>query len=86
LVPREKTMDEVAREEEEYRHFLEKEVGDLRDLVDVGGDSAVAEPLQEEDGTKKKKKKKKENKGSEEGTSKAAGKSKQQEDQDFLVE
>ncbi|KAJ6593337.1 KRI1-like family C-terminal-domain-containing protein [Mycena capillaripes] len=83
LVPREKTMDEVAREEEEYRHFLETEVGDLRDLVDVGGDAA-AEPSQEEGEKKKKKKKKKESKGSEEGTSKAGDKSKQ-EDQEFLV-
>ncbi|KAJ6590018.1 KRI1-like family C-terminal-domain-containing protein [Mycena vulgaris] len=85
LVPREKTMDEVAREEEEYRTFLEKEVGDLRDLVDVGGDSAVVEQLQEEESGSKKKKKKKEKKSNEEGSSKAAGSSKQEQDQDFLV-
>ncbi|KAJ7496757.1 KRI1-like family C-terminal-domain-containing protein [Mycena latifolia] len=86
LVPREKTMDQVAREEEEYRLFLEKEVGDLRDLVDVGGESAVVEQPQEEEAeTKKKKKKKKEKKGNEEGSSKAAGSSKQEQDQEFLV-
>ncbi|KAJ7637613.1 KRI1-like family C-terminal-domain-containing protein [Mycena polygramma] len=85
LVPREKTMDEVAHEEEEYRQFLENEVGDLRDLVDVGGPASVAEPSQEEDGIKKKKKKKKENKSGEEGASKGGEKSKQEEDQDFLV-
>ncbi|KAJ7643238.1 KRI1-like family C-terminal-domain-containing protein [Mycena rosella] len=85
LVPREKTMDEVAREEEEYRQFLEKEVGDLRDLVDVGGGSATVEEPQGEEGTKKKKKKKKEKKGNEEGSSNAAGSSKQDQDQEFLV-
>ncbi|KAJ6494674.1 KRI1-like family C-terminal-domain-containing protein, partial [Mycena vitilis] len=85
LVPREKTMDEVAHEEEEYRQFLENEVGDLRDLVDVGGAASVAEPSQEENGTKKRKKKKKEYKSGEEGASKGDEKSKQEEDQDFLV-
>ncbi|KAF7362375.1 Kri1-C domain-containing protein [Mycena venus] len=84
LVPREKTLDEVAREEEEYRQFLEKEVGDLRNLVDVGGDVAAEELAQdgEEEGAKKKKKKKKEKK---DDTSKATGTSKQEEDQEFLV-
>ncbi|KAF8150489.1 KRI1-like family C-terminal-domain-containing protein [Mycena galopus ATCC 62051] len=86
LVPREKTLDEVAREEEEYRRFLESEVGDLRDLVNVDG-AEPAEPAEEgaeEEGTKKKKKKSKEKKekGGEDG---AAGKSKQAEDQEFLV-
>jgi protein KRI1 len=94
LVPREKTLDEVAREEEEYRRFLENEVGDLRELVDVGGSTAVAveEPAQEEEeeeGAKKKKKKDKkkkkeaEKKGSDEAA--GAGKNKQEEDQEFLV-
>ncbi|KAJ7774266.1 KRI1-like family C-terminal-domain-containing protein [Mycena maculata] len=76
LVPREKTMDEVAREEEEYRLFIEKEVGDLRNLVDVG--SHTAEPPQE--GAKKKREKEK--KGGEEGASRS---SKQEEGQEFLV-
>ena len=31
LIPREKTQDERELEEEEYREFLEREVGDLRD-------------------------------------------------------
>ncbi|KAJ7503104.1 KRI1-like family C-terminal-domain-containing protein [Mycena galericulata] len=84
LVPREKTMDEVAREEEEYRLFLEKEVGNLRDIVDVGGDTAVVEPPQE-DGAKKKKKKKDKEKKSGDGTTAAARSSKQEEDQEFLV-
>ncbi|KAJ7807836.1 hypothetical protein B0H14DRAFT_2871859 [Mycena olivaceomarginata] len=84
----------VAREEEEYRRFLENEVGDLRELVDVGGSTTVAveEPAQEEEeeeGAKKKKKKdkKKKKEGGEEGSDEAAGagKNKQEEDQEFLV-
>ncbi|OBZ65900.1 Protein kri1 [Grifola frondosa] len=36
LVPREKTKDEIEREEEEYRAFLEREVGeDIRGLVSI---------------------------------------------------
>ena len=37
LIPREKTQDEREREEEEYRAFLEREVGDLREVVSVDG-------------------------------------------------
>ncbi|KAJ6497509.1 KRI1-like family C-terminal-domain-containing protein [Mycena sanguinolenta] len=84
LVPRDKTMDEIAREEEEYKMFIENEVGDLRNLVQIQDDEAVGEE-KEEEGTKKKKKKKNKEKGNEEATSKAAGKSKQEEDQEFLV-
>lgn len=41
LVPREKTKDEIEREEEEYRAFLEREVGeDLSELVTVETDAA----------------------------------------------
>ncbi|KAJ6631459.1 KRI1-like family C-terminal-domain-containing protein [Mycena sp. CBHHK59/15] len=85
LVPREKTLDELAREEDEYRLFLEKEVGNVRELVDVGGDSTVVEPVQEDESAGKRKKKKKEKKNKDEGTSKVAGSSKQVEDQEFLV-
>ena len=35
LIPREKTQDEREREEEEYRTFLEREVGDLRDDANI---------------------------------------------------
>ncbi|KAJ7032731.1 KRI1-like family C-terminal-domain-containing protein [Mycena alexandri] len=86
LVPREKTLEETAREEAEYRQFLEKEVGDVRELVDIGGGTTVQS--QEDDGEegskekKKKKKKKDKEKGGEEGTSRT---SKQEEDQEFLV-
>ncbi|KAJ7198553.1 KRI1-like family C-terminal-domain-containing protein [Mycena pura] len=86
LIPREKTMNELAGEEQDYRQFLEAEVGDLRGLVDVGGDAPVIEPPQEVDGTKKKKKKKKNEKnGNEQCTSKLAGKTKAEDDQEFLV-
>ncbi|KAF7350977.1 Kri1-C domain-containing protein [Mycena sanguinolenta] len=58
LVPREKTMDEIAREEEEYKKFLENEVGDLRNLVQIQDDEPAGDEKEEEEGTKKKKKKK----------------------------
>ncbi|KAJ7188861.1 Krr1-domain-containing protein [Mycena filopes] len=88
LVPREKTLEESAREEAEYRQFLEKEVGDVRALVDVGGVPAAA-PAQEDDadadveGDGKKKEKKKKQDGEQGGED--AGRSKHEEDQDFLV-
>lgn len=89
LVPREKTKDEQEREEEEYRAFLEREVGtDLRELVTVDaredaeeneGEAAVGD---EDKQKKKKKKKSKEGKVSKETTS---GKSRQEDDQEFLM-
>lgn len=39
LVLREKTKDELEMEEEEYRAFLEREVGNLRELVELDGDA-----------------------------------------------
>ncbi|KAJ7273015.1 KRI1-like family C-terminal-domain-containing protein [Mycena rebaudengoi] len=88
LVPREKTMEEVAREEEEYRQFLEKEVGNVRDLVDVEGGVAESAPEGESPKKKKKKKKDKETEKTTDGgasASNAAGSSKQEADQEFLV-
>jgi protein KRI1 len=36
LIPREKTKDEIEQEEEEYRQFLQREVGkDIRGLVTI---------------------------------------------------
>ena len=65
LIPREKTQDEREREEEEYRAFLEREVGDLREVVSVdglGNDESVEEVVENDDGkdmqVEKKKKKK----------------------------
>lgn len=47
LVPREKTLDEREREEEEYRDFLQREVGvDLKDIITVDP-SSIREPTPE---------------------------------------
>ncbi|TRM68953.1 hypothetical protein BD626DRAFT_562773 [Schizophyllum amplum] len=85
LVPREKTKDEIEREEEEYRTFLEREVGeDLSHLVTVEAlpetSTAGAEGEEEESPKEKKKKAKK----SEKGKGKDA-KSKEEEDHEFLM-
>jgi protein KRI1 len=78
LVPREKTKDEMEREEEEYREFLQTEVGeDLADLVTVEAGAMT----QEEEGCARKKMmmKKKESKGD------GSGNSKEENDQEFLM-
>ncbi|KZT64882.1 Krr1-domain-containing protein [Daedalea quercina L-15889] len=81
LVPREKTKDEIEREEEEYRQFLEREVGDdLREIVTLdtggaGGGEVSGEEAKEE-GKEKKKTKKKED---------AKAKKSKEEDQEFLM-
>ncbi|EPQ55289.1 Krr1-domain-containing protein [Gloeophyllum trabeum ATCC 11539] len=69
LVPREKTQDELEREEEEYREFLQREVGDIRELV-------MIEPAEEEVRNEKEQEKKMSKKGK---------KSKENEDQEFLM-
>ena len=76
-MPREKTKDEIEREEEEYREYLQREVGeDLSELITVEAeDVAGAEVKHEEERPKKKSK-----------TAKAKdAKSKQEEDQEFLM-
>ncbi|KAL1759954.1 KRI1-like family C-terminal-domain-containing protein [Schizophyllum commune] len=85
LIPREKTKDELEREEEEYRTFLEREVGeDLSHLVSVesaaGPSATVEEGEDESPKQKKKKEKKKVEKGQEKGR-----KSKEEEDHEFLM-
>lgn len=76
LVPREKTKDELEREEEDYRAFLEKEVGsDLDDLITV---EKAAEKSSDVEGDAEKKKKKKKSQESK-------AKSKEQEDHEFLM-
>ncbi|KAL1729503.1 KRI1-like family C-terminal-domain-containing protein [Schizophyllum commune] len=86
LIPREKTKDELEREEEEYRTFLEREVGeDLSHLVSVesaaGTSAAVKADAEEEESPKKKKKeKKKAEKVQDKGR-----KSKEEEDHEFLM-
>lgn len=83
LVPREKTKDELQREEEEYAAFLRREVGEeIEELVDVGH-TDVPEPEPEaegaegETGPSEKKKKK--------GKKKKPKTAKEQEDKDFLM-
>lgn len=82
LVPREKTKDEVEREEEEYRAYLEREVAeDIEALVTVEEDTVgvrqtPAEVAEEENVSKAKKKKKSKGKEKEK---------KQETDQEFLM-
>ncbi|KAH7907347.1 KRI1-like family C-terminal-domain-containing protein [Hygrophoropsis aurantiaca] len=99
LVPRERTRDEIEQEEEEYRTFLEREVGeDLGKLVVVAGDEHESEmdiPITKSDtgdvqiqesGPEKKKKKDKKSKPKEhERKGKEKEKSKQEEDHEFLM-
>lgn len=83
LVPREKTKDEIEREEEEYREFLEREVGeDLRTLVTVEGTQVREEAGDDEKKAKKKGKKERKKKREKE---EVQGKTKEEEDQDFLM-
>jgi protein KRI1 len=82
LQPREKTQDEVEREEAEYRRYLEREVEDIGKLIEVeerSFDDEVEEEQEEqmkEDGKSKKKTKKKKKK---------VKVQKQQSDQEFLM-
>jgi protein KRI1 len=86
LVERVKTKDELEREEEEYREFLEREVGeDLRDgLVDIIAfeDAEASASVEEPEKKKKKKKRKKEGNA---GMQEVEGKSKSEKDQEFLM-
>ncbi|KZT04845.1 Krr1-domain-containing protein [Laetiporus sulphureus 93-53] len=80
LIPRDKTKDDIEREEEEYRAFLEREVGeDLKEIVTV--EMTEVEVTNEEEGEKAEKKKKKK-KRKEEGK---VQKSKREEDREFLM-
>lgn len=76
FVPREKTKDEQEKEEEEYRSFLQREVGgDLKALVAVEESLWKEEPNSPSGGDINKKKKKR---------SKHSGKG-DQDDQEFLM-
>lgn len=78
LVPREKTKDEIEREEEEYHEFLHREVGeDLTDLVAI--EPGAMTWGNNDDGPKKKRKKKDESKGD------IHEKSTEENDQEFLM-
>lgn len=80
LVLREKTKDEIEKEEEEYRAYLQREVGgDLADIITVDAELDGTAPQPEEDERPKKKSKK-------EKKEKATGKkTKQDDDQGFLM-
>jgi protein KRI1 len=84
---REKTKDEVEQEEAEYRAYLEREVGPLEEILDLGEEGRVEDTtlrVEEEDAhtrpgetdTGKKKRKKKVKKGAEE---------RKETDQEFLI-
>lgn len=80
LVPREKTKDELEREEEEYQEFLKREVGEnLNELITVEEEASafIAEDAEEGKGTRKEKKAKK--------AKDKTGKSKVEEDHEFLM-
>ncbi|KAA1476501.1 hypothetical protein DENSPDRAFT_933091 [Dentipellis sp. KUC8613] len=82
---REKTQDEVAREEEEYRRYLEREVGKLDDLIEVEPAPARAETkVKEEEGAGKEKKKKKK-KGKEKEKETAGENGVKDSDHEFLL-
>ncbi|KAF9652817.1 hypothetical protein BDM02DRAFT_3246809 [Thelephora ganbajun] len=87
LVPREKTKDELEREEEEYQEILRREVGeDFRQLIEVDRDVIgihESAPNREGGGDGRKKKKKDKGKGKEQGRVKTEEKEK--EDREFLM-
>ena len=84
---REKTRDEIEQEEAEYRAYLEREVGPLEKILDLGEEEKAEEailrkqeedmhvPLDEADSGKKKKKKK----------GKKVVEKREETDQDFLI-
>ncbi|EIN06607.1 Krr1-domain-containing protein [Punctularia strigosozonata HHB-11173 SS5] len=92
LVPREKTKDEIEKDEEDYRAWLQREVGaDLRELVTVEpGDDEVGEgPVEEAEEEGKNKKKNKKDKSKKDGARKvvkAKSASKEDADQQFLLD
>lgn len=89
LVPREKTKDELQREEEEYQEFLRREVGeDLHQLIEVDRDAiGIHEntPSGEGDGEGKKKKGKKDKGKEKEKKHSRTKEDKEKEDQEFLM-
>ncbi|KAI6029388.1 Krr1-domain-containing protein [Pisolithus microcarpus] len=80
LIPRSRTRDEIEKEEEEYKAFLEREVGEeLRELIT--GDESQADQSDE----KQKKKKDKAGSKNDKRSKKNKDKSKEDEDRDFLM-
>ncbi len=90
MVLREKTKDETEKEQEEYREFLRREVGeDLEGLITVepGESYQSAERIDEGNSevVEKKSKKKKSN-GKHKEKVERSSKSKDEQDQQFLME
>lgn len=88
LILREKTKDELEHEEEEYRDFLQREVGeDLGELIMLDADEGELGRVKdeaeesEEETVEKKRKRKKEKKTGKDVTKKSKG----EEDQEFLM-
>jgi protein KRI1 len=80
LILRERTKDELEKEEEEYRAFLQREVGeDLENLVTVEESMVAANNAVDADEPKKKGKKEKD------PGQKGRSRSKQETDQEFLM-
>lgn len=80
LVPRERTKDEIEREEEEYKEFLQREVGngvDIRELITVEEGVERIHESGEGDTTMSKKRKRKEKEPKE--------KRSEETDRDFLL-
>ena len=87
LVPREKTKDELQREEEEYQDFLRREVGeDLHELIttDEGAIGVHENAPSEGDGDGKKRKRKDKSKEKEKVRPKTK-EEKERKDQEFLM-
>ena len=81
LVPRDKTKDELEREEEEYKEFLRREVGEnLDELITVEGAGEDSAAIKAEEGIKEKKRKNKKA-----GKSEKAEKGREEDDQEFLM-
>lgn len=87
LVLREKTKDEIEREEEEYKEFLEREVGqDLHELITVAGDDEPKGVKGEEDEAKGETKEERKRMKKEKKRKAKDAKKKEDEDQQFLLE
>ncbi|KAI5986902.1 KRI1-like family C-terminal-domain-containing protein [Pisolithus albus] len=94
LIPRSRTRDEIEKEEEEYKAFLEREVGEeLRELIAGNVDNTTdghqgftsKETQADQSDGKQKKKKDKAGSKSDKRSQKNKEKSKEDEDRDFLM-
>ncbi|KAF7798812.1 hypothetical protein EIP86_010038 [Pleurotus ostreatoroseus] len=87
LIPREKTKDELEREEEEYKEFLQREVGeDLKGLITVEEGDFLNDAEDEAESSQQEKKQAKEKKrDKKDKKAKKSERSKKEEDQEFLM-